>query len=200
MEQLSDLVATLTASPLLPLVVLAVCIVDGFFPPVPSEMTVVAALAGALAGTGTWLWAAAIVAAAAVGAIVGDSIAFAAGRRIGVDRFGWMRRPRVRRMTGWITERVHTSPATIVLVGRYIPAGRVAVNAIAGASGLRYRRFFALASLAGTVWAVTCLVVSLASAALLTDPLWSALLAVAVTLVLGLGIDHVTRQHVRSAA
>ena len=200
MELFPDLVSMLTDSPVLPLIVLAVCIIDGFFPPVPSEMTVVAALAALLADASSPVWVTVIVGAAASGAIIGDSIAFAAGRHIGTDRFGWMRTPRVRRTTAWISDRVQTSPATIVLVGRFVPAGRVAVNATAGASALRFRRFLVLSTIGGTIWACTCLALAWASAAWLADPVWSALLAVVMMLALGFGIDHLSRRSLRSAA
>lgn len=200
METLPDLIQTLLASPWLLVVVAAVCVIDGFFPPMPSEMTVVAALSAAIAAGGTPHWSAAIVVAAALGAVAGDSVAFAAGRRIGVDRGRWMRRPRVRRISGWIATRMQSSPATLLLVGRYIPVGRVAVNAVAGASRLPYRTFFVFSAMAGAVWAVMCLAVASLSAAWLGDPLWSALLGVGVMLVLGLCIDWIVRRQFRAEA
>ena len=215
MEILPALIDSLITSPLLLVLIAAVCIIDGFFPPVPSEMTVVAALsaviatghlsgpAAAAAGSGGgagFAWPIAIVAVAAAGAVVGDSIAFALGRRLGVRRFAWMRRPRVQRTTDWISSRIHASPATLVLVGRYIPVGRVAVNAMAGASGLRYRRFLAYSMLAGVVWAAMCHAVATLSVAWLRDPLWSALLGIAVMLLIGLGIDAVARRGMRRTA
>lgn len=218
MEMLPALIESILTSPLLLVLIAAVCIIDGFFPPVPSEMTVVAALsaviataqsaaqsaaesaahsAEALAGVAGVTWPLAIVAVAAFGAIAGDSIAFSLGRRVGVERFAWMRRPRVARTTRWISARIHASPATLVLVGRYIPVGRVAVNAMAGASGLRYRRFLAYSTLAGTVWAGMCLAVATLSVAWLGDPLWSALLGMAVMLLIGLGLDAIARRRMR---
>lgn len=183
LDQLSDLLVSLTASPWVLLVVVTVCLIDGFFPPVPSETTVVAAFA-----------------AAAIGAVVGDSIAFAVGSRLGLQRFRWMRTPRVRRATGWIARRMQTSPATLVLVGRYIPVGRVAVNAMAGASGLPYRRFVRLAAVAGALWALMCVAIAGLSAAWLGDPVLAALLAIAVMLGLGGCIDLISRRRLRAVA
>lgn len=199
MDLLPDLIPTLITSPWLLVIVMTACIIDGFFPPMPSEITVVAALSAAIAAGSTTLWAVAIVAVAAVGAVVGDSLAFAAGRQFGVERLRWMRKPRVRRVTGWIARRVHTSPASLVLVGRYIPVGRVAVNALAGASGLRYRRFVVFSAVAGAVWAALCFAVASISTLWLGDPLWSALLGAGVMLALGLGIDRLARLRWRDA-
>nr|WP_241428958.1 VTT domain-containing protein [Agrococcus sp. ARC_14] len=181
------------------MIVLAACAIDGIFPPVPSETTVVAALAAGIAAGVDGTWAIAIVLAAAAGAVLGDSLAFWVGRRVGVDRFRWMRRPRARRMLGWIAERLRTSPATLVLVGRYIPVGRVAVNGMAGASGLPFPRFLGLAAVAGSLWACMCLAIASASAAWLGDPLWSAALGVVVMLALGLVVDLISRRVARRA-
>lgn len=197
---LTDALLPLLTSPWLLLIVLAACLIDGVFPPVPSETTVVAALASSIAAGVDAGWALAIVAAAAVGAVLGDSLAFWIGRRVGVDRFRWMRRPRARRTLTWITGRLRTSPATLVLVGRYIPVGRVAVNGMAGASGLPYGRFLALAAVGGTLWAGMCLLIASASAAWLGDPLWSAALAVVVMLAFGLTVDLLSRRFTRGGA
>lgn len=200
MELLSEVIPMLITSPWLLAVVVAVCIIDGFFPPVPSESTVVAALAAVMAAGGAPAWTAAIVVVAAVGAIVGDSIAFGLGRRVGVERFGWMRKPRVRRTIDWITGRMHSTPALLLLVGRYIPVGRVAVNSVAGASGIRYRTFLALSIMAGVFWAVMCLAIASAAAAWLADPFWSALVAVAFMMLLGLAIDAIARRRMQNTA
>lgn len=200
MELLPDLVTAVTTSPWLLAIVLAVCVIDGFFPPVPSETTVVAALAATIAAGGAPMWGIAIVVAAAAGAIVGDSIAFSIGRRVGIDRFAWMRTRRVRLTTGWIAGRLRTTPATLVLVGRYIPVGRVAVNAMAGASGLAYGRFVALSAVAGTLWACMCLAIATVAATWLGDPIWSAVLAIGIMLALGLVLDLIARRRMRVAA
>ena len=81
------------ASPWLYVVLFAVTVIDGFFPPVPSETVLVAAAAvTASTGEGNLLLLGVV---AAVGAAIGDNLAFLIGRAIGTTRFAWMRRPRV---------------------------------------------------------------------------------------------------------
>lgn len=196
---LNALLVDLAASPWMPLLVLVVCIVDGFFPPIPSETTVVAALAVVLAA-GDVPAAGVILFAAAAGAALGDSIAYAIGRSVGLGRFAWMRRERVRRVTAVMRERVHRSPAMLLLVARYIPVGRVAVNATAGATGLPYRRFLPLSALAGTAWAGMCLAVAGASAAWLGEPLWASLAAVGIMLTIGVALDVLSRRRLARSA
>ncbi len=74
------------------------CFIDGFVPILPSETLIVAL--GALSVTVGqpnmwWSWA-----AAPVGAIAGDNMAYMLGRQIGVERFRWMRRPKVQQRLG----------------------------------------------------------------------------------------------------
>lgn len=199
MDLLTDLLPFLTGSPLLPVIVVALCLIDGFFPPVPSEMTVVAALSTVMAASGSWQWAILICVAALLGAVAGDSIAFALGRRWGTGA-GWLRRPRMRRATEHLIARAHRSPATVILVGRFIPVGRVAVNLVAGASGLRYRRFLALSVAGCAAWVAMCAVIAAVSATWLGNPLWSALLGIAMMAVVGLVVDRAVQRRERAVA
>jgi len=200
MDFFIDLLPALVSSPWILVAVLAVCIIDGFFPPVPSETTVIAVLASSLAGGASPLWIVAITVAAALGAITGDSIAYALGRRVGAVRLAGSRRPTIRKVASWVAGRVHSSPAVLILVGRYIPGGRVAVNMLAGSTGLRYRRFLVFSGIAGVSWALMTTAVASLSAAWLGHPLWSALLGIGIMLVLGLVIDHLARRKLRASS
>ena len=85
MEQISDFLLTAVSSPWAYLVVFAIVVVDGFFPPVPSEsIVVVAAAIGVSTGSPNPV---VIVLLAAVGAAVGDNVAYWIGRRIDTTRF-----------------------------------------------------------------------------------------------------------------
>ena len=70
MEFLTDAILSLVQSPWVYAAIFAVCVIDGFFPPVPSE-TVVIAAAAAGASTGDSAMLVGAVVAAAAGAIVG---------------------------------------------------------------------------------------------------------------------------------
>ena len=61
------------------------CMVDGFFPVVPSDTLVLGlgSVSGA-PGTPAWFW---VIPTAAGGALLGDFIAYRVGRAIGIDRF-----------------------------------------------------------------------------------------------------------------
>ena len=188
MDFINELIVQAVASPWLYLVMFTVAIVDGFFPPIPSEMVLVAAAAVATSSGGPNLLVLASV--AAVGAMLGDNIAYAIGRSIGSTRFRWMRRPRVAATFDWAQRRLQSSGAGLILVGRFIPVGRVAVNMSAGAVGYPWRRFLPLSVLAGITWAAYSASLGLLAGQWLEDqPTLSALLGIVFALVIGVVID-----------
>ena len=194
MELITDitnfLLAALT-SPWAYLVVFAIVVVDGFFPPVPSEsIVVVAAAIGVSTGAPNPV---AVVILAALGAALGDNIAYAIGRGVGVRRFRWMTRPRAIAAFDRARRGLAARPASLLLVARYIPVGRVAINVTAGATGFAHRRFWPLTLLAGACWAVYSVIIGVVAGHWVRDqPLLGAAIGVGIALVLGVVIDRVT--------
>lgn len=94
-----------------------------------------------------------MMAAAAAGGIVGDSLGYEIGRRLG---------PRLR--TGWLGRRVgaarweraevalHRNGAAAVFIGRFIGVLRALVPPLAGMAGMPYRRFLAANAAGGLLW------------------------------------------------
>ena len=185
-------------SPWLYLVLFAVTIIDGFFPPVPSETVLVAAAAvTASTGEGNLLLLGAV---AAVGAAIGDNIAFLIGRGVGTTRFAWMRRPRVASAFEFAQRALDRRSATLILGARYIPVGRVAVNMSAGALGFPWRRFLPLSLIAGVSWSIFSLAIGLLAGAWIKDqPLLSAGLGIVIALVIGVVIDRIAAARRRRA-
>ncbi|MFE5409870.1 DedA family protein [Microbacterium sp. NPDC056569] len=199
MDLISDLVLQAVASPWLYLAMFAVALIDGFFPPVPSETLLVAAAAVAASTGDPHLVALGV--AAAVGAVVGDNIAFAIGRRTGTTRFAWMRRPRVAGALVRAGGALDRRGAALILGARFIPIGRVAVNVSAGALAYPWRRFAALTVAAGACWAAYSIAIGLLAGTWLKDqPLLSAGLGVVLAIGLGLVLDRLVALRARRAA
>ncbi|MFK3678973.1 DedA family protein [Microbacterium sp. NPDC090218] len=198
MDILNELIMQAIASPWLYLVLFAVTIIDGFFPPVPSETVLVAAAAvAASTGEGNLLLLGAV---AAIGAAIGDNIAFVIGRGVGTTRFAWMRRPRVAATFAYAQRALERRSATLILGARYIPVGRVAVNMSAGALGFSWRRFLPLSLIAGLSWSVFSLAIGLLAGAWIKDqPLLSAGLGIVIALLVGLVIDRIAAARRRRA-
>lgn len=190
MDIINDLILQAAASPWLYLVMFATAVIDGFFPPIPSETVLVAAAAVA-ASTGETNMPL-LIAVAALGAMIGDNIAYAIGRSVGTTRFTWMRRPKVAAAFERAQRTLSRSGAPLILGARYIPIGRVAVNMSAGALGYSWRRFLPLSVVGGIMWAAYSAGIGLLAGRWLEDqPLLSAVFGVAFTLVLGFAIDRV---------
>lgn len=128
----------------------AVAALDVLVPIVPSETSAI--LAGVLAGAGDLILPLAI-ASAALGAILGDNVAYWIGRTAGgpIERrlFSGDRRRRLE----WAEHQLDLRGGYLIVVGRFIPGGRSAVCIAAGILDYPYRRFVPFDVLAGVIWA-----------------------------------------------
>lgn len=195
---LTALVTDLAASPWVYVVVFAVCVIDGFFPPVPSETVVVGAATISVAtGEPSLLL---LIGVAAAGAIAGDNIAYQLGRGLGTTRFRWMRTKRIASAVDWARRGLDRRGALLIFTARYIPVGRIAVNMTAGATGYPLRRFVPLSVAAGVAWAAYSAIFGIVAGQWLHDqPLLAVVLAVAVAALVGAVLDAVLRRILRRA-
>ncbi|WP_353113430.1 VTT domain-containing protein [Microbacterium sp.] len=200
MDAINDFILTAAASPWMLLVMFAVAAIDAIFPPVPSE-TVLVAGAAATAASGNWPTLAALCAVAALGAALGDNLAYALGRVIGTNRYRWMRRPRIAAAFEHAQQALGRSGATLIIGARYIPVGRVAVNVSAGALGYPWRRFLPISVIAGLTWAVYGAVIGVLAGSWLADqPLLAAALGVVIAVTVGIVVDRIGAARRRARA
>lgn len=169
------------------LAVYLLCTIDGFFPVVPSE-SVLVALASVSGQEQTvslwWVWL-----AGALGAVTGDQIAYTLGRRIGVDRFRWMRTRSVQRAVGSARRALDGHGALVICTARYIPGGRVAVNYTAGATGYPRLRFTVLDAFAAVLWSAYSIGIARATAGWLDNTLLQILVALVAAAAVGWLLD-----------
>lgn len=199
MDVINELILQAVASPWLALILFTVTVIDGLFPPIPSETVLVAAAAVSASTGGGDLLMLGLV--AAVGAAVGDNIAFAIGRRVGTRRPAWMRRPRIAAAFDRAERALDQRSAMLILGARYIPVGRVAVNMSAGALGFSWRRFVPLSIVAGVSWSALSLSIGLLAGNWIEDqPLLSAGIGIAIALAVGVVIDRVAALRRRRVA
>ena len=195
MESLNAFIEAAVSTPWIYAVIALAVLIDAFFPPVPSESVVIAASAAAvsvgLPNIGLVIVCAAL---AALGAIAGDNITFAIGRIVGIDRFAWMRRRRMRAALDATRRGMARRPAVIVMTARYVPVGRVAVNLVAGATGFSRARFFGLSVIAGTTWAAYSVAIGLLAGRWLHgNPLLGMVVGICAGAATGVIIDVVMR-------
>ncbi|WP_297602843.1 VTT domain-containing protein [Microcella sp.] len=174
-------------------------VADAFLVVVPSE-TIVVALGSLSASSGSPHMVALIV-VAAVSAMIGDSLTFALGRRLGAPLLARVRSPRVQSVFEWARIALERRAALVIFIARYIPFGRVAVNLVAGATGFAYRRFLPLSALACTAWAVYNVALGAAFGAWLGDyPVVAVAVSIVVAIAVGLLIDAIRVRRERRRA
>lgn len=152
MDELAGRLESLLTSPWGLLVIFVVCVVDAFFPLVPSETLVISG--GVFAASGD-LNLAAVIAVGATGAIVGDHVSYGIGRVVGppaVDRMARRKRLAAVRDNAQRALDRHGGPALIAL--RFVPAGRSLSTALAGSLQFPVRRFSPYVLAGGILWAV----------------------------------------------
>lgn len=134
------------------LIVLAAAATDVLFPFIPSETIVIAASVIAAQGGLTIFL---VVPAAALGAFIGDNIAYFLGRRIGepiARRF--LKGEKARARYEWAEAAIRRRGVALIFVGRFIPGGRTATTLAAGTLEMDYRRFALADAGASLAWAL----------------------------------------------
>lgn len=194
-DAILPLVEDLMASPWLYLALFALAAVDGFFPLVPSETSVITA--GVFAATGVPDLELVLL-AAALGAFAGDQVSYGLGR-VGGPRVyagaapGSRRRAALDRADGAL----RTRGGVIIVVARYFPGLRTAVTLTAGAVGYRYRRYAAFGAVAAVAWGTYCALIGyLGGHAFEDDPLKGLLLGIGLAAAVALGVELV--RHLRT--
>ncbi|MEE1619903.1 DedA family protein [Zafaria sp. Z1313] len=171
-------------------VVYLFCLIDGFFPVLPSE-TLIVGLASVAVGTGTPnLLLLGLV--GALGAMTGDQIAYRLGRGVGTTRFRWMRTRRARKVFAFAQHELMKRGALLIFTARYIPIGRVAVNFTAGATRYSLTRFTILDVFGCLVWgAYSVAIGAVAGNWIEHNKLLGIGLSVVIAVVLGYVLDRI---------
>jgi membrane protein DedA with SNARE-associated domain len=189
-QAINDFILAAAAQPWVLILVFACCVIDGFFPPIPSESVVVGL--AAVAATADVPAPALLLMTAAGGAFVGDNAAYLIGRRTGTRRWSWMRGPRMQAAFHWAGRELRKRSASLILVARFVPIGRVAVNLTAGATHYPRPKFVGLTVLSAVLWASYSVAIGMFFGQWFEDNhLLGVVVAVVCAVVLGIGIDLV---------
>jgi membrane protein DedA with SNARE-associated domain len=131
---------------------------------------------------------------AAVGAFVGDNIAYSIGRHTVLARLPASRNAKIRSTMRWAERELDRRGAMIIIAARYVPVGRVAANLTAGATRFTRPRFVLLTAIAAVSWAAYSVALgALAGTWMKDNPLLGATIAVAVAVAFGALIDWFLR-------
>lgn len=192
MEFLNEMLEHAAGQPWIYPVLLVFFFIDGFATILPSETAIVGLSALSLHNGQPNLWILGFT--ALVGAMAGDNMAYMLGRKIGLTRWKWMRRPKVQKMFAWAQYELDKRGAVLIFTARYIPWGRVAVNYVAGQTGFRHRTFFILDAFACVTWVGYSIGIGLLAGQWVhNNPLLGVGIAVAFAVLLGIVVDHALR-------
>ncbi|MBN6035996.1 DedA family protein [Amycolatopsis sp. 195334CR] len=199
LNSFAELVSGALGSPWLWVLVFFVSALDALLPFMPSETTVltVAVLLGQATGS---LVALAVLAAA--GALAGDCLSHAIGRRAGPRALARLQRgDRGRRRYEWVRDKLVRHGTTLIIAGRYLPGGRVAVGLATGSLRYPLRRFVALDALGASIWAVYSVLVGyLGGAAFAGNPAMGLLVAFGIGLATVGVVELARRRYARRRA
>ena len=189
---LDFLLDAITGRPVTYLVLAGVVFVDDFIPVAPGDTAMITA--GVLAANDA-LVIFLVIAAGAAGGILGDNLFYLLGRRFGPALAGRVvRSERSRRLYRTVEQQIGVRGATIVIVGRFVPAGRTATTFACGTVGYPYRRFLPADAAAATAWATYTALLGYVGGNTFRDALWQPLLiGLGVAFVLGLGAEALVR-------
>ncbi|GGJ94735.1 hypothetical protein GCM10010123_25670 [Pilimelia anulata] len=122
---------------------------SAIFPPLPSESGLALGMGLAVSGELHLPW---MCVAALLGAVAGDLAAYGVGRSIsGRARGRADRSPRARAALRWI-ERRRGAGVGLVVAGRFLPGGTMAVGISAGLLRFPMRQFLPAAVAGGLIW------------------------------------------------
>ncbi|HIY24002.1 MAG TPA: DedA family protein [Candidatus Brachybacterium merdigallinarum] len=133
-------------------IVYALSAIDGFFPSVPSE-SVIVTLSSLWSTSGTPIIVL-LGLMAWLGAWTGDNLGYLIGRRIGWERFRFLREGKGRAAVESTQRGLKKRALLFLMTARYIPFGRTAVNLVAGAVKYPHHKFWPRSLLSTLVWAI----------------------------------------------
>lgn len=178
-DAIVGLVTDVMTSPWIYLVLFGLALLDGFFPVVPSETTVITAGVFAASGQPALLG---VIAVATAGAFAGDHVSYLLGRTAG-SRLLARAAPGTRKRIAfdWAARALAERGGMVLVAARYVPGGRTAATITTGMVGYPLRTFAAFDALAAASWGIySALIGYFGGMAFENDPIKG--------LLLGLGI------------
>jgi D-alanyl-D-alanine carboxypeptidase len=191
------LVDPLMGSPLLYPLLAGLSSLDGVVPMIPSEAAVLTAGVFAHAGTPSLLL---VVVATALGVFVGDHLAYGLGRSVVGSRLIGRSR-RVRRAVDAAGRHLDRRAGLLIVTSRFLPGGRVTMNAACGTVRLPLSRFSPASAIAALAWAAyTAGLGYLGGAAFVANPLLGLAVGLGLSFVFGGVAELIRRRAARPEA
>lgn len=195
LDPLTQFLFDAAASPVTYLILAGMIIGDALIPMIPSESLVIG-LASILTHQSPWLlavlWIVTFIAAWA-----GDNVAYTIGRSRWLRDNRFTRQPQVKAVFDWSREMLQRRGGTIIIVGRFIPVARIAINMMSGAVSFGRRRFMLIVVVSSGLWSTyNVLIGAFAGNWFESNPILGIVIAIAIGMVLGPSVDWLLRNTV----
>jgi len=194
---LMALAGPLMTSPLLYPLLAGLTSLDGVLPMIPSEAAVLTA--GVFAHEGV-PWLPLVIMATALGVFIGDHIAYALARSVfGPRLIG--RSKHLSRAVAAAGRQLDRRAGLLIVTSRFLPGGRVAMNAACGTARLPLSRFSPASAIAALAWAgYTTGLGFLGGATFAANPLLGLAVGFGLSLALGGLVELIRRRSARPRA
>ena len=160
-------------------IILALSLLDAILPIVPSEVSVITA--GVVAATGG-MNLPLVILAAALGAFLGDNLAYLIGYHLGPRaREKFFRGKKSQKTFDWAERQLTMRGGELIAVARFIPGGRTAVTLSAGTLRYPWRRFAVFDVIAAVIWASYAALLGFFGGQAFEGAAWKGLLVALVT-------------------
>jgi len=189
------IVDPLMTSPLLFPLLAVMTSLDGVLPMIPSEAAVLASGVFAHGSTRSLMF---VVVATALGVFAGDHLAYGLGRSVlGPRLVGRFRH--VARAVAAARRQLDHRPALLIVTSRFVPGGRVTMNAACGTARLPLARFSPASAVAALAWATyTAGLGFVGGAAFVESPLLGLAVGIGLSFALGGAAELVRRRNRRT--
>lgn len=168
-------------------------VADAVVPIVPSE-SIVISMASLLVHDHRGLLVVLFL-VSAVSAWIGDNIAYTIGSTRWLHGNRLLQRPRLHRSFEWARRELLARGATVIIIGRFIPGVRIAINVMCGVVGFPRKRFMEIVSVSSSLWALYCVLVgALAGRWFEEHQLLGIVVAIGAGMLLGPVIDWALRR------
>ena len=176
------------------LVLCAIILIDDFVPVAPGDTAMITAgILAANGGLSIYL----VIVAGAIGGMLGDNLFYLLGRKFGPGLADRLLGDRGQELYCWAMRQISVRGATIIIVGRFVPAGRTVTTFACGTSRFPYRRFLLADSLAAFAWAAYTGLLGFIGGHQFREALWQPLLiGLGVALALGAAVEAWTRTRI----
>jgi membrane protein DedA with SNARE-associated domain len=149
--RMTDWLVDVSAARWFLLVIALIALFDSVIPAVPSETTVIIGGVAAGAGDQNLLL---VILAGAIGAFLGDNLAFTIGRRLaGPIRRRATRKTSTAARLDWAASQIRNRGGLLLVTARFIPGGRTALTISCGLTQQPRPWFVRWVAIAVTIWA-----------------------------------------------